>query len=122
MRKFALLLGIALAARAETYTLTLKQAVDRALSQNPEVVMARMDELKATLGISYAKSPFTPRVDVGTGAAYTQRVPSEHRRVGAGGFPGEGDRIPFQPAAELCHKTGEGVRARIGICRRREER
>ncbi len=75
MRIFALLLGMALAARAETYTLTLKQAVDRALSQNPEVLMARMDELKATLGISYAKSPFTPRLDVGTGAAYTNGFP-----------------------------------------------
>jgi outer membrane protein TolC len=75
MRTFALLLGIALVARAETYTLTLKQAVDRALSQNPEVLMARMDELRATLGISYAKSPFTPRLDVGTGAAYTNGFP-----------------------------------------------
>ena len=75
MRIFALLLGIALAARAETYTLTLKQAVDRALSQNPDVLMARMDEMKATLGIRYAASPFTPRVDVGTGAAYTNGFP-----------------------------------------------
>jgi outer membrane protein TolC len=75
MRRLALLLGIALSARAETYTLTLKQAVDRALAQNPEIVMARMDELKATLGIRYAASPFIPRVDVGSGAAYTNGFP-----------------------------------------------
>jgi outer membrane protein TolC len=80
MRRFALLLGLALCwidlpARAETYTLTLKQAVDRALAQNPEIVMARMDELKATLGVRYAASPFVPRVDVGSGAAYTNGFP-----------------------------------------------
>lgn len=75
MRRIALLLGIALSARAETYTLTLKQAVDRALGQNPEIVMARMDELKATLGVRYASSPFVPRVDVGSGAAYTNGFP-----------------------------------------------
>ena len=75
MRRFALLLGMALSARAETYTLTLKQAVDRALAQNPEIVMARMDELKATLGIRYAQSPFAPRVFAGSGAAYTNGMP-----------------------------------------------
>ncbi len=80
MRRFALLLGIAvflpvLPVRAETYTLTLRQAVDRALAQNPEIVMARMDELKATLGVRYAASPFVPRVDVGSGAAYTNGFP-----------------------------------------------
>jgi outer membrane protein len=75
MRRFALLLGIALSAHAETHTLTLKQAVDRALAQNPEIVMARMDELKATLGVRYAASPFVPRVDVGSGAAYTNGFP-----------------------------------------------
>jgi len=80
MRRLALLLGmalfwIALPARAETYTLTLKQAVDRALAQNPEIIMARMDELKATLGIRYAQSPFTPRVGAGSGAAYTNGMP-----------------------------------------------
>jgi outer membrane protein TolC len=75
MRRFALLLGMALSARAETYTLTLKQAVDRALAQNPEIVMARMDELKATLGIRYARSPFTPRVFAGSGAAYSNGMP-----------------------------------------------
>src|ERR1700691_2737400 len=75
MRRLLLLLGMVVSARAETYTLTLKQAVDRALAQNPEGVEARMDELKATLGIRFAQSPFTPRVDVGSGAAYTNGFP-----------------------------------------------
>jgi outer membrane protein len=80
MRKFALLPGTVLfcmagSATAETYTLTLKQAVDRALAQNPEIVMARLDELHANLGVRYAESPFTPRVDAGSGIAYTNGFP-----------------------------------------------
>lgn len=75
MRKFALLLGMALSARAETYTLTLKQAVNRALAQNPEVVESRLDELKSTQAVRYAQSPFTPRLSVGSGAAYTNGFP-----------------------------------------------
>ena len=75
MRRIVLLLAAALSARAETHTLTLKQAIGRALSQNPEVVMARLDEGKATLGVRVAKSPFTPRVTAGSGLAYSNGFP-----------------------------------------------
>ncbi len=70
-----LLLAAALPVLAETHTLTLKQAVARALSQNPEVMMARLDEAKASLGIRLAQSPFTPHMGVGTGLAYTNGFP-----------------------------------------------
>ena len=75
MRKFVLLLAAALTAQAETHTLTLKQAVARAVSQNPEVMMARLDELKATLGVRLARAPFAPRVGAGSGAAYSSGFP-----------------------------------------------
>ncbi|HTA41161.1 MAG TPA: TolC family protein [Bryobacteraceae bacterium] len=75
MRKFAFLFAMALSARAETYTLTLKQAVDRAFAQNPEIIESRLDELKATQGVRYAQSPFTPRLSVGSGAAWTNGFP-----------------------------------------------
>jgi outer membrane protein len=75
MRRFVLLLAAAFLARAETHTLTLKQAVARALTQNPEVVMARLDELKASLGVRVAKSPFSPRVGMGSGLAYSNGFP-----------------------------------------------
>ncbi|HEX4133680.1 MAG TPA: TolC family protein [Bryobacteraceae bacterium] len=64
-----------MAARAETHTLTLKQAVARALTQNPEVVMARLDEAKASLGVRLANNPFSPHVGMGTGLAYTNGFP-----------------------------------------------
>ena len=75
MRRLLLLAAIGIAARAETHTLTLKQAVDRAAAQNPEVVMARMDQLKADLSIQIAKDPFSTHVGAGSGLAYSYGYP-----------------------------------------------
>lgn len=75
MRIPFLLLTLALAAQAETYTLTLKQAVDRAAAQNPDTVMARLDELKASQAVKVAQSPFKPRVGAGSGLAYSSGFP-----------------------------------------------
>ncbi len=74
-RSLLLLCCAAACASAETYSLTLKQAVARALAQNPEVVMARLDEQKAAQGIRLARDPFIPRLDVGSGLAYTDGFP-----------------------------------------------
>src|SRR5580698_1259352 len=79
MRRIVFMLAAALSAAplasSETHTLTLKQAVARALAQNPEVVMARLDEAKASIGVRLASSPFTPHVGMGTGLAYTNGFP-----------------------------------------------
>lgn len=75
MRKFALLLALTSLADAETHNLTLKQAVARALTQNPEVIMARLDQTKASLAVRVAHNPFTPHLGVGTGLAYTNGFP-----------------------------------------------
>ena len=64
-----------MSAGAETHTLTIQQTVDRAVSQNPEVVMARMDELKANAAIRVAKDPFSPHVGGGSGLAYSYGYP-----------------------------------------------
>jgi outer membrane protein len=72
---FAAAASVAVSMQAETVTLTLKQAVARALMQNPEVVMAHMDEMKAGLGIRVANSPFTPHLGVGSGLAYSNGFP-----------------------------------------------
>src|ERR1044071_5192205 len=55
---FCLPLALSVPACAEIHTLTLRQAIDRALVQNPEVVMARMDEAKASHGVRVAQDPF----------------------------------------------------------------
>src|SRR6185312_10279933 len=54
---------------AEVHSLTLSQAVDLALRQNPDVVIARLDEQKSQLAVRVAKDPFTPKVYAGSGAA-----------------------------------------------------
>ena len=73
MRLLMLLSAISLF--AETRTLSLKQAVDLALEQNPDLVLARLDELKANEAVRAARDPFIPKVYVGSGLAYTYGFP-----------------------------------------------
>ena len=61
---------------AEVHPLTLRQAVDVALKQSPDLVLARLDEQKAQAGIRVAKDPFVPKVYAGSGAAKTWGYPS----------------------------------------------
>jgi outer membrane protein len=78
MRKFfhLIFLGtIALGARAEVHTLSLRQAVDLALQQNPDIALARLDEQKAALAVRIAKAPFSPSIFAGSGLAYSSGFP-----------------------------------------------
>jgi outer membrane protein TolC len=60
---------------AETRTLTLREAVDLALKQNPDVLLARLEERKAEQDVRLARAPFIPRVVVGSGLAYSSGFP-----------------------------------------------
>lgn len=60
---------------AEVRTLTLQEAVDLALKQSPDVLMARLDERKAEQGVRLARAPFIPRVIAGSGLAYSSGFP-----------------------------------------------
>lgn len=60
---------------AEVHSLTLKQAVEIALKQNPDVLIARMDEQKAAEAVRLARDPFTPKLVAGSGLAYTSGFP-----------------------------------------------
>jgi outer membrane protein len=78
MDKFAFFLcavGFAGGLRAEVHSLTLSQAVDLALKQNPDLTLARLEEQKAQQGVRVAKDPFTPRIGVGSGLAYVSGFP-----------------------------------------------
>ena len=78
MRTYCRLLFLPLltaAAHSEVITLTLQQAVERAMGQNPEVIMARTDEMKALQSVRIAKEPFSPRVTGGSGLAYSYGFP-----------------------------------------------
>jgi outer membrane protein TolC len=60
---------------AQPRPLTLQQAVDLALRQNPDLLLARLDEQKARTGVREARAPFVPRLAVGSGLAYSSGFP-----------------------------------------------
>ena len=62
-------------ARAEVVSMTLREAMEMALKQNPDVAMARLDQEKAQHAIRVARDPFTPSVTVGSGIAYSNGFP-----------------------------------------------
>src|SRR5579862_5760094 len=76
VQKLALILPILAAGlHAEIHYMTLRQAVELAMKQNPDIMLARLDEQKSMQGIRVARDPFTPRITVGSGLAYTSGFP-----------------------------------------------
>ena len=60
---------------AEVRTMTLREAVGVALEQNPEIVLARLDEQQAAMAVRVARDPFIPKVAAGSGLAYSNGFP-----------------------------------------------
>jgi outer membrane protein TolC len=73
----AILVCIAFSCRlhAEIHPMTLREAVVRAVAQNPDITLARLDEENARHGVQVAKDPFAPRITVGSGLAYSNGFP-----------------------------------------------
>jgi outer membrane protein TolC len=61
---------------AEVHSLTLRDAVKIAVSQNPDVLLSRLEQQKARDGVMIAKDPFYPKIFGGSGLAYTSGFPS----------------------------------------------
>ncbi|MEQ1886391.1 MAG: TolC family protein [Bryobacteraceae bacterium] len=77
LRLFALSFScFATLASAEVKTMTLRQAVDLALAQNPDVLIARLDQQKARGQVTIQRDPFVPKVFAGSGVAYTNGFPA----------------------------------------------
>lgn len=74
-RLVIILLVAVCAGAAELRTLTLREAIDLALSQNPDILLARLDERKAEEAVRLARDPFIPKVVVGSGLAYSNGFP-----------------------------------------------
>jgi outer membrane protein TolC len=70
------LLCTALCASAEVRTLTLRQALDLALSQNPDLLLARLDQNKAREQVTVVRDAFVPKIFGGSGAAWTSGFPT----------------------------------------------
>ncbi len=76
MRSFAFVLILTTgAACAQVRTLTLREAVDLAAKQNPEIALARLEERKASEAVRVARDPFVPKVVAGSGLAYSSGIP-----------------------------------------------
>jgi Outer membrane protein len=75
MRFFIGFLCLCSAAFCEVRTITLREAVDLALKQNPDMTLARLDEQRAVYSARLAADPFTPKVYVGSGLAYSSGFP-----------------------------------------------
>lgn len=80
MKRLFVLLPVAAAvlmlpATAEVHTMTLRQAVDAAVKQNPDIALARLEEQKARYGVRIARDPFSPRVYAGSGIGYNWGIP-----------------------------------------------
>ncbi|HML17104.1 MAG TPA: TolC family protein [Bryobacteraceae bacterium] len=56
--------------------MTLRQAIDLAMQQSPDLMLARLDQDKARLQAVIAHDPFVPKVFAGSGAAYTTGFPA----------------------------------------------
>jgi outer membrane protein len=76
MKCLLLVLAFASGALAESHSFTLQQALDIASRQNPDVLLARLDEQRATENVKVTADPFHPKLYVGSGAAYTQGYPN----------------------------------------------
>ena len=55
--------------------MTLREAVGRAVARNPDITLARLDQENARHGVQVARDPFTPRLTVGSGLAYSNGFP-----------------------------------------------
>ena len=75
MKAPAVFFLFALCAAAEVRTLTLRDALDIALKQNPDVVLARLDQQRARAQVTIVKDAFVPKLFAGSGAAYTNGFP-----------------------------------------------
>jgi outer membrane protein len=76
MRKIAALLVVLTPLlRGEVRPMTLRQAVQTALKQNPDIALARLDEEKARQAVRIANDPFRTRVVAGSGLAYSNGIP-----------------------------------------------
>ncbi len=70
-----LLLAVFPVLHAEVHTLSLPDAIEIALKQNPDIVLSRIDEQKAGLAVRIAKDPFVPKIVAGSGLAYSTGYP-----------------------------------------------
>jgi outer membrane protein TolC len=124
MRKtLACFVFLSSALSAAVHPMTLKQAVQAAMQQSPDVALARLDEEKARLGIRVARGPFTPSIGVGSGLAYSNGMPMSVEGSAPTVFQARASQFIFnRPQTFAVAQAREEARgAAIAVTGKREE-
>jgi len=113
----------AVLASAETKTLTLKAALGLALEQNPDVLLARLDQQRARDQILIARDPFLPKVIGGSGLAWSPGYPTTIDGNPPSIFEARTDMALFDRSQSYkVAQAKEGLRgSAIDVTRRQEE-
>lgn len=110
-------------AAGEVRHLTLREAVKTAMEQSPEVTLARLEEQKALQEVRVARDPFTPKVYVGSGLAYTSGFPMSIEGSGPSAFQakavGSIYNLPQRYRAAQARENARG--AALDVLARRDE-
>src|SRR5579872_6798563 len=122
----ALLLGLfasTFSLMAEVRVLTLRQALDMAMAQNPDVLLARLDAQKAREQVTVTRDPFRPKVFAGSGAAFTTGFPNSIDGSAPSIVTVKTQMAIFnRPQSYLTAQANEEVRgAGVDVARRQEE-
>jgi len=107
----------------EVRVLTLRQALDLALAQNPDVLLARLDAQKAREQVTVTRDPFRPKMFAGSGAAWSTGFPSSIDGNAPSIVQVRSQMAIFnRPQSYLSAQANEGVRgAGVDVARRQEE-
>jgi outer membrane protein TolC len=103
--------------------LTLRQALDLAMAQNPDVLLARLDAQKAREQVILTRDPFRPKVFAGSGAAWSTGFPSSIEGSAPSIVQVKTQMAIFnRPQSYLTAQANEEVRgAGVDLARRQEE-
>jgi outer membrane protein len=109
--------------RAEVRTMTLREAVETALKQNPDVALARLDEERARQAARVARDPFATKLGVGSGLAYTYGFPMSIEGSAPTVFQARATQFVFnRPQSYLVAQAKEDARgASIGVSGKLDE-
>lgn len=109
--------------RAEVHTMTLRQAVDLAVKQNPDITLARLDEEKSRAGIRVARGPFLPRLVVGSGLAYSNGFPMSIEGSAPSVFQANAQQFIFnrQQNYQVAQAREEARGAAISVAGKRDD-
>ena len=103
--------------------LTLRQALDLALAQNPDLLLARLDQQKARYQVTVTHDPFSPKVFAGSGAAWSTGFPNSIEGSAPSIVTVRTQMAIFnRPQSYLVAQANEDARgAGVDVARRQEE-